>query len=287
MASETKPATGNLMQGKRGLIMGVANDHSIAWGIAQALFNQGAKLAFTYQGEALGKRVKPLAASVNSDVMLECDVENVASVDGVFAALGKQWGGLDFLVHAIGFSDKNELKGRYADTTRENFVRTMVISCFSFTEVAKRAAAIMSPGGTMLTLTYNGGDRAMPNYNVMGLAKAALESSVRYLAVDFGGQGIRVNAISAGPIRTLAGAGIHDARYMFAFQQKYSPLQRGVTLEDLGGAGLYLLSELSGGVTGEIHFVDAGYNVIAMPQPDALRENGIASGYTAPGKDGA
>jgi enoyl-[acyl-carrier protein] reductase I len=206
--------------------------------------------------------------------MLECDVENIASVDGVFAEIGKQWGGLDFLVHAIGFSDKNELKGRYADTTRDNFVRTMVISCFSFTEVAKRAAAMMPAGGAMLTLTYNGGDRAMPNYNVMGLAKAALESSVRYLAVDFGGQGIRVNAISAGPIRTLAGAGIHDARYMFAFQQKYSPLQRGVTLEDLGGAGLYLLSDLSGGVTGEIHFVDAGYNIIAMPQPDALKAAG-------------
>ena len=285
MSSESKGAPGALMQGKRGLIMGVANDHSIAWGIAKALFDQGAKLAFTYQGEALGKRVKPLAASVNSDFMLECDVENVASVDSVFSEIGKKWGGLDFIVHAIGFSDKNELKGRYADTTRDNFVRTMVISCFSFTEVAKRAAAIMPPGGSMLTLTYNGGDRAMPNYNVMGLAKAALESSVRYLAVDFGGQGIRVNAISAGPIRTLAGAGINDARYMFAFQQKYSPLRRGVTLEDLGGAGLYLLSDLSGGVTGEIHFVDAGYNVIAMPQPDALRESGIGSAYSVAPKD--
>jgi enoyl-[acyl-carrier protein] reductase I len=272
MTSETKIAAGNLMQGKRGLIMGVANDHSIAWGIAQALFNQGAKLAFTYQGEALGKRVKPLAASVNSDFMLECDVENVASVDSVFAEIEKKWGGLDFLVHAIGFSDKNELKGRYADTTRDNFIRTMVISCFSFTEVAKRAAALMQPGSAMITLTYNGGERAMPNYNVMGVAKAALEASVRYLAVDFGHQNIRVNAISAGPIRTLAGAGINDARFMFAFQQQHSPLGRGVSLDELGGSALYLLSELSGGVTGEVHFVDCGYNIIAMPQPDSLRD---------------
>ena len=260
-----------LMQGKRGLIMGVANDHSIAWGIAKALAAHGAELAFTYQGEALGRRVKPLAESVKSKLILSCDVEDVASVDGVFAELKKQWGTMDFLVHAIGFSDKNELKGRYADTTRANFGRTMVISCFSFTEAAKRAAALMPNGGSMITLTYNGGDRAMPNYNVMGVAKAGLEASVRYLAVDFGPQKIRVNAISAGPIRTLAGAGINDARYMFAFQQRHSPLGRGVTLEDLGGAGLYLLSELSGGVTGEIHFVDSGYNVIAMPQPDALR----------------
>ena len=287
MVSEANGRTGGLMQGKRGLIMGVANDHSIAWGIAKTLFDHGARLAFTYQGEALGKRVKPLAETVNSDFLLSCDVEDIASVDGVFSEIGKQWGGLDFLVHAIGFSDKAELKGRYADTTRDNFKRTMVISCFSFTEIAKRAAALMPPGGAMLTLTYNGGDRAMPNYNVMGLAKAALESSVRYLAVDFGGQGIRVNAISAGPIRTLAGAGINDARYMFAFQQKYSPLRRGVTLEDLGGAGLYLLSDLSGGVTGEIHFVDAGYNVIAMPQPDALRENGISAGNSSSTKDAA
>jgi enoyl-[acyl-carrier protein] reductase I len=266
--------------------MGVANDHSIAWGIAKTLAAHGAALAFTYQGEALGRRVKPLAGSIGSDLVLPCDIEDIATVDTVFAELKRVWGTMDFLVHAIAYSDKSELKGRYADTTRDNFVRTMVISCFSFTEVAKRAAAIMPAGGSMLTLTYNGGDRAMPNYNVMGLAKAALESSVRYLAVDFGGQGIRVNAISAGPIRTLAGAGINDARYMFAFQQKYSPMRRGVTLEDLGGAGLYLLSDLSGGVTGEIHFVDSGYNIIAMPQPDALRENGIASGYTAPGKDG-
>jgi len=260
-----------LMEGKRGLIMGVANDHSIAWGIAQALSQQGAELAFTYQGEALGRRVKPLAEQLNSKVVLPCDVEEIASVDGVFAELKKHWGTMDFLVHAIGFSDKNELKGRYADTTRDNFQRTMVISCFSFTEAAKRAAALMPNGGSMITLTYNGGDRAMPNYNVMGVAKAGLEASVRYLAVDFGAQKIRVNAISAGPIRTLAGAGINDARFMFAFQQKHSPLGRGVSLEELGGAGLYLLSDLSGGVTGEIHFVDSGYNIIAMPQPDVLR----------------
>src|SRR3989454_184268 len=259
------------MQGKRGLIMGVANDHSIAWGIARTLAAQGATLAFTYQGEALGRRVKPLAQSLGASLLLPCDVEQRASVDAAFATIAEKWGSLDFLVHAIAFSDKNELKGRYADTTRENFVRTMIISCFSFTEVARRAAALMPAGGSMLTLTYNGGQRAMPNYNVMGLAKAALEASVRYLAVDLGRAGIRVNAISAGPIRTLAGAGIGDARAMFAFQQKHSPLGRGVTLEELGGAGLYLLSDLSGGVTGEIHFVDSGYNAITMPHPDALK----------------
>src|SRR5581483_10252980 len=260
-----------LMQGKRGLIMGVANDHSIAWGIAKTLAAHDAQLAFTYQGDALGKRVKPLAASVNADLVLPCDVEDIASVDAVFTGLKDAWGTIDFLVHAIAFSDKTQLTGRYADTTRDNFIRTMVISCFSFTEVAKRAAAMMPNGGAMLTLTYNGGERAMPNYNAMGVAKAALEASVRYLAVDFGVTGIRVNAISSGPIRTLAGAGIGDARSMFAFQQRHSPLHRGVTLEELGGAGLYLLSDLSTGVTGEIHFVDSGYNVIAMPHPDALR----------------
>src|SRR5579859_4335097 len=260
-----------LMHGKRGLIMGVANDHSIAWGIARALAAHEATLAFTYQGDALGKRVKPLAASIGSDLVLPCDVEDIASVDAVFAELAKTWGGIDFLVHAVAFSDKSQLTGRYADTTRENFVRTMLISCFSFTEVAKRAAAMMANGGAMLTLTYNGGLRAMPNYNAMGIAKAALEASVRYLAVDFGIERIRVNAISAGPIRTLAGAGIGDARAMFAFQQRHSPLHRGVSLDELGGAALYLLSDLSTGVTGEIHFVDCGYNVIAMPHPDALR----------------
>jgi enoyl-[acyl-carrier protein] reductase I len=260
-----------LMNGKRGLIMGVANDHSIAWGIAKTLAAHDAKLAFTYQGDALGKRVKPLAASVNADMVLPCDVEDIATVDAVFAELSRAWSTIDFLVHAIGFSDKAQLTGRYADTTRDNFIRTMVISCFSFTEVAQRAAAMMPNGGSMLTLTYNGGERAMPNYNAMGVAKAGLEASVRYLAVDFGVNAIRVNAISAGPIRTLAGAGIGDARAMFAFQQRHSPLHRGVTLDDLGGAGLYLLSDLSTGVTGEIHFVDSGYNVIAMPHPDALR----------------
>jgi enoyl-[acyl-carrier protein] reductase I len=261
----------DLMQGKRGLVMGVANDHSIAWGIARTLAAHGAKLAFTYQGDSLGKRVKPLAASVNADLVMPCDVEDIASVDAVFAEIARTWGTMDFLVHAIAFSDKNQLSGRYADTTRDNFLHTMLISCFAFTEAAKRAAALMPNGGAMVTLTYNGGDRAMPNYNVMGPAKAALESSVRYLAVDFGGQAIRVNAISAGPIRTLAGAGIGDARSMFAFQQRHSPLHRGVSLDDLGGAGLYLLSSLSAGVTGEIHFVDSGYNVIAMPHPEALR----------------
>ena len=260
-----------LMHGKRGLIMGVANDHSIAWGIARTLAAQDAKLAFTYQGDALAKRVKPLAASVNADMVLPCDVEDVATVDALFTELSRAWGTLDFVVHAIAFSDKAQLTGRYADTTRDNFLRTMLISCFSFTEVARRAANLMPNGGAMVTLTYNGGSRTMPNYNAMGIAKAALEASVRYLAVDFGVNGIRVNAISAGPIRTLAGAGISDARFMFAFQQRHSPLHRGVTLEELGGAGLYLLSELSTGVTGEIHFVDCGYNIIAMPHPDALR----------------
>jgi enoyl-[acyl-carrier protein] reductase I len=259
-----------LMQGKRGLIMGVANDHSIAWGIARTLAAHGAKLAFTYQGEALGRRVKPLAQQVGASLLLPCDVEDTASVDAAFSTLAEKWGSLDFVVHAIAFSDKNELKGRYADTSRTNFLRTMLISCFSFTEVAKRAALLMPAGGAMVTLTYNGGQRAMPNYNVMGVAKAALEASVRYLAVDFGPQAIRVNAISAGPIRTLAGAGIADARKMFSFQQRHSPLQRGVTLDEIGGAALYLLSDLSTGVTGDIHFVDSGYNVITMPHPAAL-----------------
>ncbi len=261
----------DLMHGKRGLIMGVANDHSIAWGIARTLAAHGAKLAFTYQGDALAKRVKPLAASVGADLVLPCDVEDIGSVDKVFAEIARQWGTLDFLVHAIAFSDKSQLSGRYADTSRDNFLRTMLISCFAFTEAAKRAAALMPNGGAMITLTYLGGERAMPNYNVMGVAKAALEASVRYLAMDFGGSRIRVNAISAGPVRTLAGAGVGDARMMFAFQQRHSPLQRGVTLDELGGAALYLLSDLSTAVTGEIHFVDSGYNVMAMPNPDALR----------------
>ena len=260
-----------LMSGKRGLVMGVANDHSIAWGIAQALAAQGAELAFTYQGDALGKRVRPLAESLGSNLSLPCDVEDLASVDSVFAALAETWGGVDFIVHCIGFSDRNELKGRYADTTRENFVRTMVISAFSFTEIAKRAAPLMRSGGAMLTLTFGGATRVMPNYNVMGVAKAALEASVRYLAADFGPSGIRVNAISAGPIRTLAGAGIADARFMFNFQRSHSPLRRTVTIEDVGGSALYLLSELSGGVTGEVHFVDAGYNIVGVPPAITLK----------------
>ncbi len=278
-----------LMQGRRGLVMGVANDHSIAWGIAKTLASHGATLAFTYQGEALGRRVKPLAQSVGASLVLPCDVEDIASVDAVFAELAESWGSLDFLVHAVAFSDKSQLKGRYADTTRENFVRTMLISCFSFTEVAKRAAALMPAGGAMLTLTYNGGQRAMPNYNVMGVAKAALEASVRYLAVDFGPSAIRVNAISAGPIRTLAGAGISEARAMFSFQQRHSPLRRGVTLEEIGGAALYLLSDLATGVTGDVHFVDSGYNIITMPHPDALRADAAAgaSSEGAPVKDAA
>ena len=261
----------DLMKGKRGLIMGVANDHSIAWGIAKTLAAQGAELAFTYQGEALGKRVKPLAQSLDVDLVLPCDVENLDSVDQVFEALRAKWGQLDFLVHAIGFTDKNELRGRYADTTRENFSRTMVISCFSLTEIAKRAAELMPNGGSILTLTFGGSMRVMPNYNVMGVVKAALEASVRYLAADFGRAGIRVNAISAGPVRTLAGAVIGDSRAMFAFQQKHSPLGRGVTLDELGGSALYLLSDLSTGVSGEIHYVDSGYNIIAMPHPDNLK----------------
>jgi enoyl-[acyl-carrier protein] reductase I len=259
-----------IMKGRRGLIMGVANDHSIAWGIASNLAKHGAELAFTYQGEAFGKRLAPLAASIGSDFTLNCDVEDVASVDAAFAEIKQRWGKLDFLVHSIGFSDKNELKGKYADTTRANFSRTMVISCFSFTEVAKRAAELMTDGGAMLTLTYGGSQRVMPNYNVMGVAKAALEASVRYLASDFGAQGVRVNAISAGPMRTLAGAGIGDARAMFNFQQTHAPLRRTVTLDEVGGAAVYLLSSLSGGVTGEIHYVDSGYNIISMPRPEDL-----------------
>jgi enoyl-[acyl-carrier protein] reductase I len=263
--------TEGIMKGKRGLVMGVANDHSIAWGIAKTLAAHGAELAFTYQGESLGKRVRPLASSVNSDKVLSCDVEDLASVDSVFAALAKDWGSIDFLVHAIAFSDKNELKGLYADTTRENFQRTMLISCFSFTEIAKRAAALMPNGGSLVTLTYGGSTRVMPNYNVMGVAKAALEASVRYLAADFGPRSIRVNAISAGPVRTLAGAGIADARMMFNFQKRHAPLRRTVSIEEVGGSALYLLSDLSTGVTGDIHFVDSGYNIISMPSPEALK----------------
>jgi len=261
----------DLMHGRRGLIMGVANDHSIAWGIAQRLAGQGAKLAFTYQGEAFGRRVRPLAERVGAELVLPCDVEDSASVASVFDTLRDEWGKLDFIVHAIGFSDKNELKGLYADTSRENFIRTMVISCYSFTEVARHAAKLMGPGGAMVTLTYAGSVRIMPNYNVMGVAKAGLEASVRYLANDFGPRGIRVNAISAGPVRTLAGAGIADARHMFSYQQRNSPLRRTVTLDEVGGAALYLLSDLSSGVTGEIHYVDSGYHIVSMPSLEELK----------------
>jgi enoyl-[acyl-carrier protein] reductase I len=262
-----------LMQGKRGLVMGVANDHSIAWGIAQKLAEHGASLAFTYQGEAFGRRVRPLADKVGASLVLSCDVEDSASVSSVFETLGNEWGKLDFIVHAIGFSDKNELKGLYADTSRENFIRTMVISCYSFTEVARHAAALMTEGGSMVTLTYAGSVRIMPNYNVMGVAKAGLEASVRYLANDYGPRGIRVNAISAGPVRTLAGAGISDARYMFSYQQRNSPLRRTVTLDEVGGSALYLLSDLSSGVTGEIHYVDSGYHIVSMPTLDELKRS--------------
>jgi enoyl-[acyl-carrier protein] reductase I len=266
-----------LMQGKRGLVMGVANDHSIAWGIAKRLAEQGAELAFTYQPPSMDKRVRPLAKSLGSDFVVPCDValdpdsSEAGSLDAVFAELGKRWDSLDFVVHAVAFSDKNELKGRYADTTRKNFKHTMLISCFSFTEVAKRAAAMMKKGGSLVTLTYGGSTRVMPNYNVMGVAKAALEASVRYLAVDFGDQAIRVNAISAGPVRTLAGSGVADARLMFNYQRKHAPLGRGVSIEEIGNTALYLLSDLGTAVTGEIHFVDAGYNIVSMPRLHELK----------------
>lgn len=264
-----------LMAGKRGLVMGVANDHSIAWGIAKVLAEQGADLAFTYQGEALGKRVKPLAESLGSDLIVPCDVENTASMDATLEALERRWETIDFLVHAIAYSDKAELKGRYADTTRENFIKTMVISAFSFTEIARRAAPLMPKGGSLLTLTFGGSTRVTPNYNVMGIAKSALESSVRYLAADYGADGVRVNAISAGPIRTLAGAGIADARYMFNYNRAHSPLHRTVSIEDVGGSAVYLLSDLSRGVTGEIHYVDAGFNIVGMPRPENLQSGDL------------
>src|SRR6266567_4647176 len=271
-ARESIGSMQHLMKGKRGLIMGVANDHSIAWGIAKAVAAQGAELAFTYQGEALGKRVKPLAEQLGVPLVLPCDVEDIASVDHVFETLRERWRQLDFLVHAIGFSDRNELKGRYADTSRENFSRTMLISCFSFTELARRAAELMpASGGAMITLTYGGSSRVMPNYNVMGVAKAALEASVRYLAADFGPRGIRINGLSAGPVRTLAGAVIGDSRQMLGFQKRNAPLRRMVSIDEIGGSALYLLSDLSSGVTGEIHFVDSGYNIVSMPRLEALK----------------
>jgi enoyl-[acyl-carrier protein] reductase I len=258
-----------LMSGKRGLIMGVANERSIAWGIAQAVRAQGAELAFTYQGEALEKRVRPLAASVGSDILMPCDVGDDASVDAAFEALGERWDRLDFLVHAIAYADKDQLKGKYLQTTRDNFVRSMDISCYSFTAVAQRAVTMMSAGGSLLTLSYYGAERVMPHYNVMGVAKAALEASVRYLASDLGEVGIRVNAISAGPIRTLAASGIGDFRYILKWNEYNSPLRRNVTQEQVGGAALYLLSDLSGGVTGEVHHVDSGYHTVGMMAVDA------------------
>jgi enoyl-[acyl-carrier protein] reductase I len=271
MRDQQPEKSGGLMHGKRGLIMGVANDHSIAWGIANVLYGQGAELAFTYQTAALGKRVKPLVQRLGATLVMPCDVEDLASVDAVFASLARAWGALDFVVHCIAYSDRAELRGRYSDTTRENFQRTVLISAFSFTEVAKRAAALMPKGGALLTLTFGGAKRVMPNYNVMGIAKAALEASVRYLAVDLGPQAIRVNAISAGPVRTLAGAGIADARCMFNYQKAHAPLNRAVTIEAIGGAALYLLADLSSCVTGEVHYVDSGYNIVSMPRPDLLK----------------
>jgi enoyl-[acyl-carrier protein] reductase I len=265
----TLPAKGNLLAGKRGLIMGVANERSIAWAIAQAVHAQGAELAFTYQGDSFGKRVKPLAESVGSDIVIDCDVTNEASLDAGFATLAQRWDRLDFIVHAIAFSDPNELKGRYVDTSRANFLRSMDVSCFSFTDTVRRASTMMTKGGSAITLSYHGAERVMPHYNVMGVAKAALEASVRYLAVDLGGNGIRVNAISAGPIKTLAASGIGDFRYILKWNQYNAPLRRNVSLEDVGGAGLYLLSDLSGGVTGEVHHVDCGYHVVGMKAVDA------------------
>ncbi len=258
-----------LMAGKQGLIMGVANERSIAWGIAKALHEQGAALAFTYQGEALGKRVRPLAESLDSDVVFDADVASEDSLDAVFAALSRDWKRLDFVVHAIAFSDKDELKGQYVGTTRANFLRTMEISCYSFTDVCRRAMPLMTHGGSLLTLTYSGAERVMPHYNVMGVAKAALEASVRYLAADLGGDNIRVNAISAGPINTLAARGIGDFNYILKWNRLNSPLKRNVTIEDVGGAGLYLLSDLSAGVSGEVHHVDCGYHVVGMKAVDA------------------
>jgi enoyl-[acyl-carrier protein] reductase I len=271
-----------VMKGRRGLVMGVANDHSIAWGIAKRLAEAGAELAFTYQTPQLAKRVVPLAKSVGSSLVLPCDVglaaesDDPLSVASMLKTLRQTWPSIDFVVHAIAFSDKSELRGRYADTTRDNFSHTMLISCFSFTEVARLAAPMTRPGGAFLTLTYGGSTRVMPNYNVMGVAKAALEASVRYLAADFGGDDIRVNAISAGPVRTLAGSGVSDARLMFNYQRRNSPLRRTVTIEEIGSTALYLLSPMSSGVTGEIHYVDSGYSIMAMPRLDELKVEAAA-----------
>lgn len=269
MTTETTIPTGTLMAGKRGLIMGVANNRSIAWGIAQACAAQGAELAFTYQGDALKKRVEPLAAELKSDIVLPCDVTDKASMDAVFEALKAKWGRLDFLVHAIAFADKAELDGRYVDTSEENFTKSLLISCYSFTALAQRAEKLMTNGGSMVTLTYYGAEKVMPHYNVMGVAKAALEASVRYLAADLGKQNIRVNAISAGPIKTLAASGISDFRYILKWNEYNSPLRRTVTIEEVGASGLYLLSDLGRAVTGEVHHVDAGYHVQGMKNEEA------------------
>ncbi|WP_376092279.1 enoyl-ACP reductase FabI [Roseomonas sp. CCTCC AB2023176] len=263
------PPKGTLMAGKRGVVMGVANDRSIAWAIARAVAAQGAEVAFTYQGEALEKRVRPLAASIGSDLLVQCDVSDDAAIDAAFATVAARWPKIDFLVHAIGYADKQYLRGRYVDTPREAFLQAMDISCYSFVAVARRAAALMEAGGSIVTLSYLGAERVTPHYNVMGVAKAALEASVRYVATDLGIAGIRVNAISAGPIKTLAASGIGDFRYILKWNQYNAPLRRNVALEEVGGAGLYMLSELSGGVTGEVHHVDSGYHIVGMKNPDA------------------
>ena len=258
-----------LMAGKKGLILGIANDRSLAWGITRAVAGHGAELALTYQGDALGKRVRPLAESVGASLVLPCDVTDPASLDALFATVAEEWRRLDFVVHAIAFSDREQLKGKYLETTAANFERTMMISCYSFTELCRRAAPLMAEGGSMVTLTYAGSERVMPHYNVMGVAKAALEASVRYLAVDLGGERIRVNAISAGPVRTLAASGIGDFRYILKWNELNAPLKRNTTLEDVGGAALYLLSDLGAGTTGEVLHVDSGYHVVGMKAVDA------------------
>jgi enoyl-[acyl-carrier protein] reductase I len=265
----TLPLTGTLMQGKRGVIMGVANNRSIAWAIAQAVAAQGGELAFTYQGETLEKRIRPLAESIGADLLIPCDVSEDAALDAAFDSVAARWPKIDFLVHAIGFADKQYLRGRYADTPRQAFLQAMDISCFSFTAAAQRASALMSDGGSMVTLTYLGAERVTPHYNVMGVAKAALESSVRYLAADFGANAIRVNGISAGPIKTLAASGIGDFSYILKWNQYNAPLERNVGLEEVGASGLYLLSDLSRGVTGEIHHVDCGFHIVGMKNPNA------------------
>lgn len=284
-------AQNSLMAGKRGLVMGVANDHSIAWGIARALHAQGAELAFTYQGDAFGRRVKPLAEKLGAELILPCDVEDGDSLDSTFGAIEEKWGKLDFLVHAIAHSDRNELKGRYVQTSRNNFVRTMLISCYSFTDVAKRALPLMSArdgkdGGSLITLSYHGAERVMPNYNIMGVAKAALEASVRYLAVDLGQDDIRVNAISAGPVRTLAGAAVGEGRMVFKWSTQHSALKKNVDIDQVGGTALYLLSDLSTNVTGEVLHVDGGYHIVGMPRSEDLKKFGISE-PPENGKNGA